>query len=158
TEAAIGLCPRGPFGLSNPHRTFFLEQYCDENPMGRKSILFGAKRRVAEEGCSRFRNPPADRSLILDTAVSLIASQQRTQPHFFSPKASHPKLTGNKDECMKNPPPAMKFSGLCSLNRKSSPGCRARYNWFPPGCQKLTSSTWGSCLKKRYQSLSVTPT
>src|SRR5438105_9113423 len=51
----------------------------------------------------------------------------------------------------------MKFSGLCNLNRKGSPGCNTRNVLDPLGCQKLASSG-ASRVRCSYQFLSVTPT
>src|SRR6266540_5763422 len=77
---------------------------------------------------------------------------------FFGPNASQARLHGRGDHLTKKPPPAMKFSGAWSLNRRGSPGWRTRKARPPLGCQKLTSSTPGSELKNRNQSLSVTAT
>src|SRR5438132_13311731 len=76
---------------------------------------------------------------------------------FFRSNASQAKDAGSAEYRTKNPPPTMKFSGLCNLNRKGSPGCNTRNILDPLGCQKLTSSG-ASRTRCSYQFLSVTPT
>src|SRR2546427_2540509 len=58
---------------------------------------------------------------------------------------------------LKNPPPTIKSFGLCSLNKKGSPGRSALKSTLPLGCQKLTSSNEISEERYENQSLSVRP-
>lgn len=53
------------------------------------------------------------------------------------------------------PPPTITLRGAWSLNRNSSPGCRAR-KLAADGAQKLTSARFGCCRNMSNQSPSVT--
>jgi hypothetical protein len=78
---------------------------------------------------------------LFDLNFSIIACRDsRDAAPFFSTNASHAKDKGRLECLTKKPPPAMKLSGLCSLNRNGAPGGIAWKDPNPPGRQKLTSS------------------
>src|SRR6185295_11830013 len=95
---------------------------------------------------------------LFDLNFSIIdCSVSREAAPFFSPNASHAKDRGMLECLTKKPPPAMKLSGLCNLNRNGAPGWIAWNDPDPPGRQKLTSSGLRLARNSNHL-LSVTPT
>src|SRR5260221_6335254 len=99
-----------------------------------------------KKDCVKIRQP-------ISTALMRLASDRlycsirvRISPRlpapFAVPKASHASCIGMTLAKAKMPPPTIMLIGACSLNRNSSPGCKAR-NDFGDGDQKLISVSAG---------------